>query len=545
MARPFYRGELVGTDLIWLLSIEYAGRTFRFSSEPVNVTHDDGTYVHRGHLPPLAVQEAARAFSNEPEMLSASFDLLFPINVAAFEARGHDLSSATGELALLLRGGTWETRRVLFSGAVVQPEYGAEGEPVAFSLEEQPWDDRGVTHDPSARLTPQTWADGSGGFRGAHAGRYYPLVYGTPGKYTAADGTASTTSGSSTMILTRSGTDSEDADKILIAGHQVNATTVRVFNDKGNNDLAVTTETDLLGRTVSTVDVTSIGSSGSDRRKTQEFYVGWNDASGGGMPNPWGPGELSGAGDVLLWLLSMSSLSVDFGRIVAHRAWLNRFRLAGVIDQAASPWSYIEDHLLDILPVSVRSGPGGLYVLVWRLDASAADAVETLTEGAGVARLGPVSRDRGRRDVANEFRLDWAVSDKWDAPRRSSTLLADPDTSDTEQQASLYSKVSTSRYGQAVESLSSTVIFDTATAGLVMAWKLRASGFLHRSIRYEVSSEYGHLEPGAVVTLTSADLHLTSQVCLVREIGWSDTGTLELDLWIVEDPARDTRESAA
>jgi hypothetical protein len=541
VSRPFYRSELIGKDLIWLLTLNYAGRAFRFSSEPIDVTSDDGTIVFRGGLPRTTLDDSARAFTAEPDLLSVPFRLDMPIDVAAFEARGHSLAAADGELALLVRGNTWENRRVMLIGKVVQPEYGDDDEPIKFSLEQNTFDDTGSTHNAAARVTVTTWPNADA----THIGRYYPIVFGTPGLHVTAAGATTATAGTPTSILARSGSGDEDADTLLVAGHAVNATTAKVYHDAGNDDLALTQTTDGLGRTVTTMDITSIGIAASPARTTSEFYIAWNDSSGGGMPNQWGGGELEGAGDVLLWLLSMSTLPVDFGRIVTARGYLNRFKLAGYIDEATTPWAFIQDFILSLLPISVRMGPQGVYVLVWRLDATSADAVDHLTEGPGVQRVGPVERINTPRDVINEFRFDYALSDKSGSPKRSSVLTPSPDASDPEQAADFYAQLSASRYGTAVDSMTSEIIYDEATARLIMAWKMRAEGFLHRTVRYEVPQEYGHLEPGSVVTLTSADLHLTDQVCLVREVGWTDSGVPELDLWLVEDQARDSRESAA
>ena len=117
------RADLLANDLIWLLSIEYAGRLWRWSSEPITLTDASGDVQQfDGGLEGLDVEQVLPSFGESPDMLSASLDLMWPSDVALLVSQGHDLSAATGELALFVRGSSFDDRYVLIDGNISQPQ---------------------------------------------------------------------------------------------------------------------------------------------------------------------------------------------------------------------------------------------------------------------------------------------------------------------------------------------------------------------------------------------------------------------------------------
>jgi hypothetical protein len=543
--RPTYRSELVGVSRVWLLVVEYASREVLFSSSPISVTDADGVVRNfPGGLPEVEVSRSASAFSSEPALLSVSLDLVFPMDVAALEARGHDLGAARGELSLIIDGNTWENRERVLVGAVVQPEVDQYDDPggvgsgsiVKLSLEENPFDDRAQTHPDGARVSLSTWSEATGA-----VGEWYPLVYGTPGKYIRSDGTAGNTSGTPAYPVEYTGS---AVDTVLIAGHPVLATTVMIRSEEGNvSGLSVVETTDAKGRTVATVDVSG---QSADFRGQSEFYASWNGNGGGGLANLWGDGELEGAGDVIMWLLSLSSLPMDYGRCLSAAALLNRFRLAGVIDDATSPWDYLQDFILPLLPCSVLSGPDGLWLVFWRLDATSEHVVAEITDGTNAHRVSPVMREKHIRDVVGSWTVEYAYSDQTGRPRRVLAMQAEHDGDDVTQTTSRWSVVSKSRYGiEGRGKVSAEVVYDDATAQLIADWKARSEGFVHKTVTYRCSPELAFLEPGMVVSATSTEQHWTSQIALVRDVTLVSTrDDVDVTLWIVEDVARDIHEGA-
>ena len=278
MALPgpqLYRSELVGSSVHMLLDIIYAGRVFRFSdSAGLVVPRTSGTAIQYGGGLSFDYESAMELFSGEPDIQSMAFELVFPVDVAALIADGFDLSAAIGELSVLVGSRVYEDRQVLLSGYLSQPEYGAAGEPIRFSIEEAPYLDRAIFPGSMAsglsaqdaaldevakvyRTVTETVSRATGisldtfpTFDPAAATRIYPFVFGSPGIHTDIAGTLGPGSGSPAMLV------DTGARTVLIAGHRVRATNVGIYNRTSNgtyNNLAVTSTVDLLGQPISTV----------------------------------------------------------------------------------------------------------------------------------------------------------------------------------------------------------------------------------------------------------------------------------------------------
>lgn len=533
MSRQPYRSELVDAEVNWLVTIRYAGRDFRFSTRPLSVTNDDGdTLAFEGGLPEVQVEQVLAAISDAPELLSVSLDLVFPVDVAELVAQGHDLSAATGEVALHVEGTVWEDRYVLLDGKVTNPLYGAEDEEVSFSVVEMPYEDGAIWPDAGALVTRFTWPD----HHPDHEGRVYPTVGGAPGRYRATDGTTETVPGSPALIVEWTGTAS---DKWLIAGHEVAASTVTVFGGDDSASVSVTHEADGKGRTVAVVDVS--GESTAIRQAT-DVWVGWPSA--GGLLQDHGTDGMEGAGDTLLWWLRRSSLRIDEGAIQGMRETLNAYTLGWYTDEPVTPWEWVQDNLLPILPLWLRSGLDGLYPVLWRWRAGPEDAVEHIEAGPGVVRPegARVEYIRQPSDIRNEIRLSWAVRPDEDNYLRETVITPDPDPLDPEQFTNVTCRASYHRYGEVrVQTLETDVVYDEDTATRILFWKVAALGFAQREVSYEVGQEFGWLELGQPITLTDTDLHLDEHPGLVAEMTANDTGRWDLTIELREHFTHENR----
>ena len=92
---------------------------------------------------------------SSPALASVAVQVLSnSVDWAALRAEGWDPAAAVGEFAQWREGSIWELRRVLVSGLVLQPQYGAKGEPLQFSLKAHPFTDRSALPEATA-LVPQ------------------------------------------------------------------------------------------------------------------------------------------------------------------------------------------------------------------------------------------------------------------------------------------------------------------------------------------------------------------------------------------------------
>jgi hypothetical protein len=522
----------------WLLTVTYAGAVYRFSSEPVSLVDEEGEQIrYDGGLDPVELTRSVSGPGGEPDELSIPIEVYWPDDVAELEAAGHALDAATAEVALLPYGGTYAGRAVVLSGRVVEPVYGDVDEPVSFSVEAFPWDDSRRIPAADHTVSLLTWPQGTGfELPDDSVGLYYPIVIGTPGWLSRVP--SSTTSGSPSIVVSYHSASAESR-KILIAGHRVNATAVLVFWDGGTTSLSVTHEEDALGNVCAVVDLGTGGAINS----SSFYWIGWNstagamplddqDASGARKP-------MEGAGDVCEWALRQTSLQVDRGQWAAARERLNRYRLAGYINESVSPWQWLVENILPLLPVSIHQGPSGLYPVIWRHDATAGDALVSLVEGENVTRVGRVERE-SRDRVVNEVRLNHGLRART-GDHRGRTVMRGDALTDAGEIPSYAAEVSRSNYGSVVWEHSTDWIYGDDIAAMVAADKIAANASPGRTIRYSASSELAWLPGGSPVDLTDSRLHISGQSASVMEVAWLSESEVEILLRISSVMQRDSR----
>jgi len=530
---------LQGARLHYLLDLTWAGRLFRLSLQPLEVTSTDTGEVlqYDGALEStLAFEEAISLFSSSADAGSVPVTCVLPVDVAELVEQGHDLLQATGELSLWIEGSTYEARRVLLRGRLAEPEYGWEGEPINATLQADASEDRALVPALAHVISTDTWP-----FAITNTvGLSYPLVFGS--QPSSGVGFTSLSPAYNVRAVSMGGV----GDMCLIAGHPVRATSVVVSTGPSSATLPVVQIADGLGVVVSAVQLDpSALAYGPD----DVFMCAWGTA--GAMPNKEGTGPLTGAGDVLEYLLMRSTVPVDLGRVAAAKPYLNRFKLAGVLAESTSPLEFVTSNLSPILPMSLVIGASGMYPIPWRYDATAADAVERLdlTADPTIEQVGPVVYDGSFRDVVNEFKLDYALRLRTGDMRGSITLgprtaTGASSTSTALSAASVYCRQSELRYGLRSMQAETTVVYDSATAGLIVAWWARSKSLPSRLLTYRVGYDRAWLERGDVVSVTDPDLHFVDRVALIESIE-TDAESLVLGLRILDDVARHLRAAGA
>jgi hypothetical protein len=527
----YSRSALIDGRLVWLLEIEYAGAIWRWSSRPVEVVGDAGTFVFGGGLDAMDFDDALAIVSDASRERSVSVSVLWPSpGVAVLIQRGHDLAAGIGQLSLWMEGETYESRMVVIQGLLSQPEYGNIDEPVSFSVTEQPLDDLAEIIPPSLQIDDVTFPIAP---ESSHNQRY-PLPFFAPGA-TRPDGVLSP----AYAIEYTAGT--KKVDTILISGFEPVATTVEigvwVDHELQTTTLPVQTMTDGLGRTVWVCDITG---ETADFTQADEWFV--HDWGAGGIRSPYRSGPLRTAGELMRYLADRSSVRVDrarFASIASQLAW----PVEGYIDDDATALGYMIDVLLPILPVSLASGPQGLHPVLWRYDARREDAVEALVSGPGVARVGNVTYQAKPADLIQRITLEWGFDAHTRKFTRSTILEPTNPTADTRSHSSAFIRGAASRYNAdnpakwRTFAAESELIGDEVTAGRFLAWKIRQLGYSPRLVDYEVGQEFGWLELGAVITLTDSELYLDEVVALVVGRTMQDTGIWRLQLQILDDLA--------
>ena len=519
------------TSVEFLLSVTIAGRDFYFSTRPRVLFDELGRPIQYDGGLEAEWTDALNLFNESPTLLAIPLELYFPADIAELVANGYDLWRGTGELSLWIEGRPYEDRVILIDGSIVDPAYGAKGEPVKFSLEANGFQDSALTHSQTQKVTLETWAEPDED----SIDQYYPIVFGSPGVYALPDGTAAATYATPAPIC--KGTFPNPL--AVIAGHEVEATEVTAYNVSASPIVSdvktVSTIFDSLGNVVSVINVGAGLSWGAG----DEIWISW-DRDGGGAWNDKRTTAVTGGGEVIQYFLRLSTLKADVGTWRAIRPYLDQnFKFSGYVNDAVKPWDYLQDNLIGLLPLSIYSTSEGVSASLWRREATKADAVGTITTGGGVARVDLVQYEN--QNIVNDMRITYALQGG-DKTLRTAGVIGDrePVSGEFGIFSTEYSRASYLRYGTKADAFETDIIYEDATAANVLQWKHRAAALPYRVISYDVPIRMGFLRRGDLVLLNDPEIHIFNYLAFVRDIEWTD-GKPRIVLVLVDDPPREDR----
>ncbi|MEK0431549.1 MAG: hypothetical protein RL139_1353 [Gemmatimonadota bacterium] len=584
-----------GRRVHWLLDLTFAGQVVRLADDELDIEAEDGTTLHyHAALGDIEVSEALSLLGDSSGQGSVPVEAVLPVDVPALVARGHSLGAATGVLCRWVEGTVRESARTVMVGRVSDPEYGAADEPVNFSLEEMIADDAGLMGSPLARVDGYTWAHADT-LLPEHLGLQYPIVIGKPGAVSAAVDSDRWITGSAGLWIDFRSTvpggggfgGGEQAEvRLLVAGHHCTAADVHVSTDEFPSGVRMVLRNGYDGRgqpvcfvpwfissvpanapddDVDTVTYNYSTTSGSryslgsteastdasfgDQAAQPTVYVGWYDETDGGGGLKLAGGLVRDAGPALAYVLGWTTLPVDQGRIQATYHALSRYKIDAVIETRCKPWDWIRDNLLPLLPITICSGPSGLFWVVWPLDATAADATVVLDADSEpeISRVSPVRFDTS--DIANRFTLKYAYSYRKQRHNGSITLGAAGDApnaadSDTTFRAHPLCTTSRARLGYTIDrEISTVVVYDDSTAWAILENLARIYALPRRVVDYQVPEiDFVHVERGAVVRLTDSEVGFDEQAAILTGIKTDGSGYLVITLTIFDDPGRDLKQ---
>ena len=557
------QNNLILKDLIWLLEIYWAGSYYRFSSESISITNtfiDGSTSIinFQGGLSQIDFSRSLSLFSVEPNRYSTAIEVVFPIDVAQQIQYGHDLAEADCELSLMAIDDDYSNRDILLKGRVIDPEYGALDEPVTFSIESNLYETDIYIPQSSLVINKNTFDtlhlehDDAEGDDTSVIGSVYPIVFGTPGNYRNITGGHSVGRGTPAYLVWKQET-TEDS-KILLAGHHCypDGGTIYILNTSaGNSDTAVIENGyDDLNQEICTTNLlldASAAYSSCTPEHGATYWVSWgfdqNDFTpAGGISNKKHINYMSKAGEVLEYLLDQTGLEVDKPRFYTIMDYLNQYEISGYISERVKPLEWITDNLLPILPVSITVGTDGIYPILWQSDVPSNSVQTLLTNGQGCQRTSNVRYDRS--NLANDIKLSFALNGESNEYLRYLKITADEQVDVMVDRrieyANTYVKISQNRYGKKSKEITTDIVFEDTTAGLILSWMSKAFSFPTKTVSYSVDKKYLYLNIGDIVLLTDDELHITEKPCYVKRIKY-DLISPDIELLIFEDPIRDSR----
>lgn len=537
---PWSRADLLAGPRHYVVELTVGSRRLYFSHEALNITKADGSVVAvaAGLVADIDATRALKIQQTSVPLKSVSMSVITQLeDWAAMMIAGWDLAAGEGELSEWIPGRTWEERRVIVKGLMDAPTYGARGEPLSFTLKNHPMQDRSQLPVSTAVVDSVTWPDAN-----SHAmGRTYPTVIGKPGTLqrfmTTGLPTSQRFAGSPALMV-------DGLNGILlIAGHEVEATTVQVA-DMDNAPFTWTTQsvvhrTDGRGRKVATVTLSPVPLSPG------AYAVCWGySGAGGGLYDKTRSGSMRAAGDVLAYLFEQSTLTIDRGRTAAAAELLQGYLIDCYIDEPVNTWEWVQANLLPILPVSIRYGPNGLYPVVWRsvIEDEQGAMLQLLNADDGdVVRVGVVSTSSTLHgELTNTIRIGYGTESHSGERRGAYLLHGDPDniTNGPTSATSRITRVSVSRFGEYPTELQTDVVWDPSTAAAVAYQVALRSALPVRRVNYLCPQSFGWLEEGSGVQVTDTELSLSQVFGLVSEIEDLVDGSVRVEVTLLDPVVR-------
>lgn len=448
-------------------------------------------------------------------------------SVAATVAAGVPLYTGTADLYLgdeLVVSGRWSA----------DSTYGADGEPLSLVLEEALDSDTGVWPPigDAPTLGTDRLIDGALGIRPgivtsrtwpvispSSQGAGYPVVIGTPGTSDLPGAPAPVISDGSATAISVMAHAGPAAGTVTVWGP------TRVADDAGGTTAptltsytaTLSTATDRLGCVVvgDTFSSTAVGKPGWSPGGAS-YYTSW-DGTASGLP--------SGAGDLLALALERSSLRVDVGSVRSARPLLNRYVLAGYVDDRVPPLEWVQAVLLPILPASLTPGPAGLELAIWPwLDTPDAVALR-LRADVGFSRASAVGYTSRSAPGAVRVLGAWCPSEgrcMREATASARDLLA--------------ARTASAGPRGGLESVETRIVWDAATLARVARDRLLAAA-VRRTVAYQCDPTiYGPggrlaLRIGMPILLTDDAIRLSGAAAVIRSIEHSGSAMrVQVDL---------------
>ena len=249
------------------------------------------------------------------------------------------------------------------------------------------------------------------------------------------------------------------------------------------------------------------------------FYGLTSDAQGG---------PLRTVRELLGLVLSNSSLPVDWTRLFAALDRLPVFDVEGYIDERVGVWEFVSRELLPLLPISLRTGPRGLYALTADLSSTVDDAIGTLRAGLDCWRVGGIQYERRLSDLSGKIEVQ--CGSYKGKPIR--TVTADGSSMLQGQRARLAQQ--SSLVGQALSRVQQASVYSGQTTQTIKApWLAGETGGQYvahqrlafqsaqiRTVRYQLAAEFIELEVGDLVRLVDSEVSIDGPAYL---------STLEID----------------
>ena len=535
----FSKDEFTGSEIVFLLEIEFASKVNRFSSFPIDIVKNDGSNVpFLGTLADVEISEQTEMIGIDIEGNSAKCKVIFPMNLIELWRKGFVLEGSKGELSMICRRQgenlhTYENRSILLTGIIQQPQFGDPLEPggfCSFTLEQKPFDTTGggLLVDPGFRISAETFpALNLDLYSGMSAGQIYPLCIAKSGTWKVLGNGSNVISTYITpaYVVENPPAAIGDPRYLMISAYEVSANRVSIRDDKGNSAMCpVSISTDAIGNVYSRADIGGLGFNVKDSIADPDvnYFVSWSNIApsnlyhSGGIKSPFSDHALSGGGELVMWGMMIGGYKIDLPAWDALSTWLNTYEFHGYIDDPTiTAWDWLRDNIIPFLPIEVQNGTNGIKPIIALLYAHVhVVPISSIQTGPDFTITSAITTQTDTADLYNDIVLEFAKNqdDKYLCEQRIGYQLS---PTGIKQSNDNYAMISQSRYGKKSIVFSADYVYLRDTAFKICLDKIRSSSFPIRSVEITADAQYGYLQIGDVISLSSDSLFLEETKCVI------------------------------
>lgn len=523
--------QLMGSTPVFCVEFLWGGRVHRYATHDITLQSNGGPIHYLPSIMEFDFVESADLTSIDLEANIVSMGLIMDdVDLLERWSQGDTMEGLDAEFFyLLMRDNVaqqdFEDRVVLYRGQIQEPQIGDPNQFyqfVSISIEAQPYDSNRLLMD-SNKYIDTRFDDRD---TNTSDGKPYPIILGSAG------GAIRTTEGTTKNIFALPNYNTQRYDshygEMMIAGHEVEATEI-VIQDENFMETTKTigVRDDGRGNVFSYVrlipsdNVAIPNYSGSGESRQWWYYF----TNGGGLINPFGDGDLKGAGDICRWALQRSGQLIDDGAWANLSPILNQYNFEGYInDPKVTAFDWLNGNILPFLPITVRMGPKGLrpiLIEMWALTHVTSMAAITVDNGSNVVQVSPINTIRTTSELVNELTLRWGKRG-FDQSYTSMVRVTNIKSEEYDV-VSDYSILSANRYGTKPAAMDSDYIYDRDTAIKVAMDLVRSKCLPIQSIEVDVDMELGWLMVGDVLDVTVPKLYLTNHKMIIVSKRWRET----------------------
>ena len=534
-----YPEDIQDAEICFLLTVDWMGMLYRFSTVPIDITDLATNEVHRyiGGLSDPSIIQETRFVGLAIDSNSVSIEVIFPgINWMTEWLAGRELTNGKCELSMIgiHQGKTTYTdqdKAFLFSGRVVQPIIASPDKPighVVFSIENSLNVTAVKLLDQSFKIDVYKFPN-LAGLVDYPVGKMAPLVFGIPGNYP----TRTLTGIQFTEIAHVSPAYTIDAIgsgaglrvQYIIAMGQVAANQARIFDQTGGNFRdTVRTATNADGFIYSYLEY-QLGSVLEDNSfapaldNDQTFFTSWGE-SGGGLISTVDGKMLTGGLDLCMFVLDKVGLEYNQAAWQGLATFLNKYKFAGYVnDEEVLAWDWLQENIIAHLPIEVVNGDKGLTPVLnlYFQDDKVHPRFHIQESGMFQIITGIQPLDQ---EVINKVTVSFGYQGEFES--YVSTLSIDP-TLSVENNMNTKDPVavlSYSRYGLFETVLELPFVWDLYTAHRIARDKIRMQGLGAYGLEVQANGQYGYIQIGDVISLTSDKFGLQGHKCQVISKSW-------------------------